>query len=78
MLEFDRYVDFSGRLLLECEECGENLILLGLEDDWDSQPSNFECGCGKTLTLEDRVDEEALAIRKLMRDSSGGRNAQSG
>jgi len=43
------------------------VILLGLEDDWCSERNVFECECGEQLTLADRSDEEALAVRELLR-----------
>jgi hypothetical protein len=65
----DKVVEWSDRLILECC-CGERRILLGLEKDWLSeQRTNFECQCGQILTLADRVDEEVLEFRRLMRDA---------
>ena len=60
-------VTCSGRIILECG-CGERLILLGLEEDWRSeQRTEFECSCGKALTLSDRLNEDVLEFRRLMR-----------
>ena len=60
-------VECSGRLILECG-CSERLILLGLKEDWLSeQRTKFECGCGQILTLADRLNEEVLEFRRLMR-----------
>jgi hypothetical protein len=65
--ESDDTVECSGRSILECE-CGERLVLLGLKEDWLSeQRTNFECGCGQILTLADRLNEEVLEFRRLMR-----------
>ncbi len=77
--ESDRFVFCSERIVLECE-CGERLILLGLEDDWYSElRTTFECECGEHLTLADRLDEEGgltladgsdevdLGVRELLR-----------
>ena len=51
-------VECSGHMTLECE-CGERMILLGLKEDWLSeQRTNFECQCGQSLTLAERLDEE--------------------
>jgi hypothetical protein len=50
----------SGQIVLECK-CGEKLVLLGSEDDWRSRHAIFKCECGQNLTLDHRVDEEALA-----------------
>ena len=61
-LESDRFVLCSERIVLECE-CGERLILLGLEDDWYSElRTTFECECGEELTLADRLDEGGLTL----------------
>jgi hypothetical protein len=50
----------SGRMTLECG-CGERLILLGLKEDWLSeQRTNFDCRCGRTLPLADRLDEDVI------------------
>jgi hypothetical protein len=53
-------VDHSGRILLRCKKCGQRLILLGLEEDWISEGrTEFECKCGKRLTVgRDRSCEE--------------------
>ena len=60
-------LESSGRIILECG-CGERLILLGLEEDWRSeQRTKFECSCGKGLTLSDRLNEDILEFRRLMR-----------
>lgn len=63
----ERTVECSGRIVLECG-CGERLILLGLEEDWLSeQRTGFECLCGKGLTLSNRLNEDVLAFRQLMK-----------
>jgi hypothetical protein len=65
--EPDNTVECSGRTVLECG-CWERLILLGLKEDWLSeQRTHFECHCGQSLTLADRLDEEVLEFRRLMR-----------
>ena len=53
-------VDHSGRIILRCKKCTQRLILLGLEEDWVSEGrTEFECKCGKRLTLgRDRSLEE--------------------
>jgi hypothetical protein len=53
-------VDHSGRIILRCKKCTQRLILLGLEEDWVSERrTEFECKCGKRLTLgRDRSLEE--------------------
>ena len=66
----ERFVDCSGRIVLDCE-CGEGLTLLGLEEDWRSKEhADFVCSCGRSLTLGDRVDEDALAIKRLLRSGA--------
>jgi hypothetical protein len=67
-VEREQYtLESSGRIILECG-CGERLILLGLEEDWRSeQRTEFECSCGKGLTLSDRLNEDVLEFRRLMR-----------
>jgi hypothetical protein len=74
--ESDNTVEFSGRMTLECG-CGERLILLGLKDDWLSeQRTNFDCQCGQSLTLADRLDEDVVQeFKQVMRGAfniSGG------
>lgn len=69
--EEDHFVDFSGRIILECKRCGETLILLGLEEDWSSERSEFGCPCGGNITLADRQSEEVLSVKKILRASIG-------
>ncbi len=65
--EPERFVLCSERIVLECQ-CGERMVLLGLEEDWDSEGRTaFKCECGEELTLADRLDEEALGARGLLR-----------
>ena len=60
--ESERFVLCSERMVLECE-CGERLVLLGLEDDWYSELRTvFECECGQKLDLTDRLQEEGLTL----------------
>jgi hypothetical protein len=58
-----RFLDPSGRVVLECE-CGEKLVLLGQERDWQEEGRTiFRCECGRELTLADhRADERVPAI----------------
>jgi hypothetical protein len=55
----------AGRLrsvVLVCEECGERVILRGPLSAWRSEGAVFECGCGKDLTLADRLDEKTTEL----------------
>lgn len=66
------------RTVLECE-CGERLVLLGLEGDWRSEGRTiFDCECGRELTIADdfievgatpdeELDEETRGMRELLR-----------
>jgi hypothetical protein len=51
----------SEQIVLRCERCGENTVLLGPEEDWRSRRPVFRCECGQRLTLDGRADEEVLA-----------------
>ena len=55
-------------MTLECGY-GERMVFLGLREDWLSeQRTNFECQCGQSLTLADRLDEEVVQeFKQLMR-----------
>ena len=64
----ESFVLCSERIVLECM-CGERLILLGLEEDWRSQKSAFECACGAKLTLAHRIDKPPVNIRQLLNTS---------
>ena len=52
-------VETSGMILLGCAKCGERMILLGLEGDWNSDVRTaFACGgCGERLTLANRLGD---------------------
>jgi hypothetical protein len=75
--ESDTTVECSGRMTLECG-CGERLILLGLKEDWLSEKrTNFECLCGLSLTLADRLDEDVVQeFSQVMRGASNTPAAQ--
>ena len=63
-------IEASGQIVLECSGCGEELFLLGLEEDWPKEHRDaFGCVCGKTITLADRVDGTAYAIKTLLKGS---------
>lgn len=67
----EQSVEASGQIVLECSGCGEEMFLLGLDEDWPKEHrDSFGCACGKTVTLADRVDGTAYAIKKaLLKDS---------
>ena len=52
---------FSEQIVLTCDECGEKMIFLGLEEDWRSRHAIFRCECGQKLALDGGADEEVLA-----------------
>lgn len=68
--EEEHTVECSGRIVLVCKKCGENTILLGLEEDWVSERTDFTCVCGHNLTLADRESEEVLSVRRLLRGTT--------
>jgi hypothetical protein len=41
-----------------CEECGQRTVLAGPESNWREARTFVECGCGKDLTLADRLGEQ--------------------
>jgi hypothetical protein len=47
---------YEERIVLICEECGERLVLLGLEDDWRSRGAIFRCECGERLSLDGGIE----------------------
>ena len=52
-------IEPSERIVLGCE-CGEQLVLLGRQEDWLSEGRHaFECECGRQLTLATRLVEAA-------------------
>src|SRR3954447_175877 len=58
--ESERFVECSGRIVLQCDKCEEALILLGREEDWQAERALFECHCGQVLALTDRRSEGVL------------------
>jgi hypothetical protein len=67
----ERFVECSGRVVLECDRCGEALILLGHEEDWRSEGASFGCSCGQTLTLANRRDRDAALTPEEDRTARG-------
>ncbi len=57
-----REIEASGYAILACGSCGERTVLLGSTDDWYREGrETFSCGgCGRGLTLADRVGEVSL------------------
>jgi hypothetical protein len=55
------YDSSEQQIVLTCEDCGEELVVLGTEPDWRSRHAVFACGYGHKLTLDGRADEEVLA-----------------
>jgi hypothetical protein len=47
----------SGRVILECEECGERLVLGDPDEVWLSTRTLFECECGHEVSLASRLEE---------------------
>jgi hypothetical protein len=45
----------SGNVVLSCEGCGERTTLGDPLSVWRSGRTSFECGCGASLTLLDRL-----------------------
>ena len=46
--QLEHSVEVSGLIMLECSGCGEELLSLGLEEDWPKEHKDaFECACGK-------------------------------
>jgi hypothetical protein len=60
------------RIVLVCEECGERTVLAGPESVWHSESTFFECGCGKDLTLANRLDEQDAVALAQPRGRPGG------
>ena len=59
-------IEPSGRTVLRCAGCAEELILLGLEEDWRSEGRTaFGCACGEELILDDRLGDEELVMNEV-------------
>ncbi len=67
----ERFVECSGRVVLECDKCGAELILLGHEEDWRSESYSLGCHCGQTLTLVNRRDRDAALTPEEDRTARG-------
>jgi hypothetical protein len=56
-----------------CEECGERTVLAGPESIWREARTFFECGCGKDLTLTDRLDgQDTTPLASPQQAHAGG------
>ena len=69
----------AKREVLECGACEERTVLGGPTEVWLSGPADFECGgCGRMLTLADKLDaeepgaERAGGSRRPNRGTRGG------
>jgi hypothetical protein len=62
-----REIEASGCAVLACHSCGEWMVLLGGAGDWYREGrSTFACGgCGRELTLANRVGEVRLDTTDL-------------
>lgn len=49
------------QIILTCDDCGEKLVLFGLEENWRSRRAVFQCEYGHKITLDGRAGEEVLA-----------------
>ncbi len=69
--EEEHAIEPSGSIVLECSGCGEELILLGLEEDWPKEHrDSFSCsGCRKTVTLAHRIDSTSRTMKALLKSS---------
>ncbi len=62
-------VEASGRVVLACRSCGERVVLLGSVSDWYREGrETFGCGCGRELTLADRIGGARLDVAVLIRE----------
>jgi hypothetical protein len=71
LLHSDNSVACSEQIVLNCKRCGDCLILLGLEEYGRSERTNVEYRCGGKLTLANRRNEEAMAIKQLLPENMG-------
>jgi hypothetical protein len=51
---------FEEQIVLTCGDCGEKMVVFGLEEDWRARHAVFVCGHGHRLTLDGPTDEEIL------------------
>ena len=60
-------IELSGRTVLRCAGCAEELVLIGLEEDWRSEGrTTFGCaGCGEELILDHRLGDKELTMREV-------------
>ncbi len=72
-------LSYAKRVVLVCVACEERTVLGGPTEVWLSGPTDFECrGCGRMLTLADKLDaegpgaERAGGSRRPDRGTRGG------
>ena len=59
--QWEHSVEASGCIVLECQECAEAIVLLGLEEDWHEEGRDtFSCECGERLTIASNSVDESL------------------
>ena len=75
-----RIMGSAERVVLECWVCQERTVLGGAEEVWLSGPTTFECGgCGRALTLADRLDDAErpeVAHAREHREGRAGKRAE--
>src|SRR3712207_8028247 len=62
--QWEHSVEASGCIVLECQECAEGIVLLGLEEDWHEEGRDtFSCECGERLTIaSNSVDRKSTRL----------------
>ena len=61
----------AERVVLQCRECGEMVVLLGRVEDWHSEYGRtiFKCECGEALFISvGCVSEKAFSAKRLLRN----------
>ena len=59
-------LSYAKRVVLECEACEGRTVLGGPTEVWLSGPGDFECGgCGRMLTLADKIDAEGPGAERV-------------
>ena len=69
----------AKRVVLECGACEERTVLGGPTEVWLSGPTDFECGgCGRMLTLADKLDAEGPGAERAGGPRRPGRVTRGG